>query len=378
MDLAQKIKEFKELGGIDSNLIEKQMDEFKTKDNANEVMHTGNTGYGEELVPTDELTQDVLNMIPEYGSFLGQLRGFHGNNMGKSVSMPIIGDVGFARGIDERTSSALSHNQATRKMSTDKVTITQQTLYMNIDISRQELLYSVDDLSQTVKTKMAKAFSRTLESAMINGDTSDTATGNINCADATPSSTFADGAQDHRLLFDGLRKTFLSGSVNVDYKDVGSPSWANLIQTRGLLGDYSFDLDNMLLLMNGKTYNKYLTITEFADASKNGQFSTIQTGKVDGPVSGVQMAVPRDYPLTYTDGLAYNDTTTYPSDKGGFMFLRKDAIQYGYGDPIDMENYKVVGQGVTIVAAMDAGFTVVNKKAGVQDPRVVGGINVTV
>lgn len=173
-------------------------------------MHTGNTGYGEELVPDGVLLNEIVEMVPKHSGFIGALKGYHGTNMGKSVEVPIIGDVPYAIGIDERTSDALAHTQAVGRLPTDKVTITQKTIYTRIDVSRQELMYSVADLESILKRKIAATFAKTAESAMLNADSVDTPTGNINCDDAQPSATFTAGARDHRLVYDnGLRKTFL-------------------------------------------------------------------------------------------------------------------------------------------------------------------------
>lgn len=376
--ILEQMKQLKEAGGIDANTIEAQANEykeFKAKENANEVMHTTNTGYGAELIPTDQLTTDVLEMIPQFATFFNNLPGFHGNNMGQSVSKPIVGEIGYATGLPERTSNALAYAQANRKLPTAKVTITQKTLYAQVDVSMQELLYSIVDLEALVKKQLAKSFSKTIESAILNADPTDTATGNINLDDAQPSATFPDGDQDHRLIYaTSLRKTMLDGTVDVDYKDIGVLSWANLIETRGLLGEWSFDLEDILLLMNSHTYTKALTITEFKDASQNGKTSTIATGAID-KISGNDMYVPRSYPKTEADGKVSG--TPANNTKGGFMYMKRQAVQYGYGMPLEMEVHKILGQGIAILAAMEMWFTIVNKKAGVTDPWVVGGINVT-
>jgi hypothetical protein len=314
-------------------------------------------------------------MIPTYGTFVNALPGFHGNAMGKSVIVPIIGEIGYAIGMAERTSSALSHTQGNRKVPTAKVTITQKTLYARVDVSKQELNYSIVDLEAYVKRELAKSYARTIESAIVNADSSDATTGNINCDDAQPSVTFPDGSDDHRMVYaSGLRKTGLAGTVDVDFKSIGILTWANIIETRSLLGDWSFDLTELLLIMNGATYNKAITITEFADASKNGASSTIVTGALSN-ISGNDLYVARSYPKTEADGKV--SETAANNTKGGFMYMKKQAVQFGFGDPIDMETYKIVGQGISIVAAMDFGFTIVNKAAGNIDPRVVLGINVT-
>ena len=67
---------------------------LKLQKNANEVLHTTQTGYGAELVPDQILSMNVIDMTPQFGSFLNMLPGYHGSNMGKKETVPVIGDEG--------------------------------------------------------------------------------------------------------------------------------------------------------------------------------------------------------------------------------------------------------------------------------------------
>jgi hypothetical protein len=69
-----------------------------------------------------------------------------------------------------------------------------------------------------------------------------------------------------------------------------------------MLDEYSTDLNNLLLLMNGATWNKALTIADFKEMYKNGAFSTITTGSLMGKVAGVDCIVNRDFRLTKANG----------------------------------------------------------------------------
>jgi len=370
--------EIKKMAQLSEEEINEQVNaykEVKTKENANEVMHTWNTWFGKELIETDVLTKKVMDVMPTYSTFMEKLSaGFHWNNMGVSVKVPVLGWVDYAMWYDERTSVALANWQAVDKMKTDSVTITQKPIFSSIDISRQELLYSIVDLEKIVIERLAKSFIKTIESAVLNWDITDNATWNVNCDDAQPSATFAKWAYDHRLFVNNwLRKTVLDWTVDVDWKVIGWPSWANLIQTRSLLWDNSYDLSNLLLIFNGATYNKYITIPEFADLSRNGNFSTIIDWKF-GKVSWVDMSIASTFPLTEDD---WKVSSTNPNTKWGFIYTTKDAVQRGFGMPVTMEITKSLVWWAHIVAAMEFWFTVVQKKAGETSPRVVAWINVT-
>ena len=153
-------------------------------------------------------------------------------------------------------------------------------------------------------------------------------------------------------------------------------TWVDIMATRALLGNYSYDLNELLLIMNGATYNKALTLDEFKKANENGVKSTITTGAMSN-ISGVDMFVARDFTLTEADGKMSGATLT-DNTKGGFLFIRKSSVQWGFGQPIEIDVVKIPGKGISIIATAEFGYAVVNKKAGVTDPAIVLGFNATV
>jgi len=375
--LINLIGDLKEKSGVNADAIAKEIENAKAKysQNANEVEHTGNVGFGKELVPTDVLSGQIIRMIPMTSTFLTDLPGFQGTDMGISEQRAIVGEIGFARGNQEWTTGAGLISQGNRKVPTDRITINQAPMIASVDISKRLKNYSIMDMEKFVKEQAAAVFSRTIESQILNCDSSDAVTGNVNLDDAQPSATFADGSDDHRLLLDnGLRKVFLSGAAGTDYLDVGVLSWNDFIEVRALMGEYSYNLREMLLIMNGATYNKALVLDEFKKANENGVKSTIYTGAISN-IAGVDLFIARDYPKTAADGKV--SVTPANNTKGGFLYLKRSAIQYGFGQAIELDTVKIPGKGYSVIVTMEFGFAIVNKKAGATDPWVVGGINVT-
>ena len=76
-------------------------------------------------------------------------------------------------------------------MPTGDITITQYNLIVSVDISNQELAYSIVDLQAKILEKLSKSFTRTIESAIVNADPETSSTGNVNSDDADPAVTFA-------------------------------------------------------------------------------------------------------------------------------------------------------------------------------------------
>lgn len=357
LEHAQKM----EAAGISKSDIEKYMK------NANEVMHTGNTGYGEELIPTNVLSEQVIDMIPTYGTFLPSLPGFHGTNMPVSQLVDVIGEVPFFDGNTEPTTGALGPvGQATHKLGTAKVTITQSSFIAKVAISKKELNHSITDLEALIKERLARSAVRTIEALILNADSANAgATGNVNLDDSTPASTAY-----YMQQANGLRRLALATAIDAGTLDTG-----DFIDLMNLLGDLFGDGSNCLWLTNRRTYNKALGLDSFADAAKRGEKSTIAGNAVTN-VHGADVFIGRDVPLTEADGKV--SVTAGNNVKGGIHLLYKPSVQYGYGQPLEIDIEKVPGKGVNIVATFEFGFSIAQKLAGMTDSSVASAIDITV
>lgn len=338
--------------------------------NANEVMNTGASGYGAELVPTQILAKEIFDAIPQYSTFLSMLPGFHGVGLGKSVEVDVIGDVGFFQRHTEKTTGALAVAQGNTRMATDKVTLTQHQLDITIDVSNELSNFNVlgaEGFTNKLKEKIAKAMVRTVEAAIINGDTTSGATGNVNSDDGAPA------ASSYYLDFTGLRATAIADSAAK--VDVGTFAFDDLLKVASCVGDYFANPDECLWLFNRATYNKALGITEFADASKNGKGSTVNTGALTN-ILGSDLVCNRDLPKTEADGKV---NTASPSSTllGQFLFVWKPGIQYGYGQELKLALMDFGKDGYQLQGWFSVAIALVSKKAGTTDPVVAVGYNVT-
>ena len=346
---------------------------------ANEVEHTTNTGYGKELIPVNILTDMVLEMVPQYAGILNAFMvGFHGNQLGASVKVPILWEIPFAQGNSEWTTGVGALSQGKHLVPTGDITITQYNLIVSVDVSNQELAYSIVDLQAKILEKLSKSFTRTIESAIVNADPETSTTGNVNSDDADPVVTFASTgwAKDHRLLgWTGLRKTALAGTVDVDYKDLWVLDMDDLFILRGLMGLYSTALNELVMITDYTAYNTALGIAEFLEFQKNGKASTAITGAISN-IAGVDLFVHRDFPKTEADGKA--SATPANNIKGSVLYARRPCVQRGYGkNGLDITVVKVPGLWYQFIGTMDFGFAIANKKAWVNDPAVVLGIDVS-
>ncbi len=350
---------------------------FNMKQNANDVEHTTNTGFGEELVPDQILSADIIDFTPQFGAFLSMLPGFHGSNMGKKETVPIIGDEGFMIGNTEWTTGAGTIAQGNSKQKTGEIDIEQAPFLKSIDISKRLLNYSVVDIEAWIKTKIARSEARTIESIIINGDSESGGTGNVNSDDQEPATTFAavGGALYHATMIDhGVREIAINGS-NLTV-NAGTADLTDLIALMNILGDLASNPEACMWLFNRRTYNKYLTLQAFYDASQRGQVSTV-AGNAITNLFGSDLTIARDYPLAEADGKK-SGVTLANNTLGGYSYIYKPAIQWGYGQAFELDVVKIPGLGISVIATNEVGITIVQKKAGLTDSSVASAINVTV
>jgi len=371
MDIKNLVKEIKEVAGIETAEEEAVVEEAKSLDvetKANEVMHTTNTGFGKEVIEKDVMLDPMLDLVPEYSKLLPMLPWNHGNNMPISAKVPVIGEADLFQGNSEWTTGAGSFiTPANHWPHTGEVTITQGQFITTVSISKRELNYGPSALESIVRERINRAAARTIDAVLINADAETGATGNVNLDDDTPTSGTYYLQQDH-----GIRELAINGSNTVSCGTLDS--WDFLAVKALLDGGYQADLDNLLFITDSATYNKMLALTELITVDKFGPQATIHSG-VLAKIFGIDVLVARDYPLSEADGKC--SKTAASNSKWGFACIYKPAVQYGFGQPLEIEAYKVPGKWVDLVATFEFGFAIAYSVAGLGK-TVACGINATV
>jgi len=357
MNLKELVLKAKELQGIE--VKEEVVEETK----ANEVMHTTNTGFGAELIPTNVKLDPALDMLPKYSSLINLLPWNHGNNMPISAKVPVIGEADLFSGNSEWTTGAYSITPAKEGPATGEVTITQGQFIFTIALSYREVEYSVADIEAIVKERINRSAWRTIDALIINADDTASGSGNVN---GTYSGSPYFTQQDNGIRMIGIANTWVS---------VGTFTSASLLAVKNVIDPwYQADLNNLLYIMPANVYNKALALSEVITMDKFGPNATIVQG-VLAKAFGIDILVARDFPaLTNTSGLV--DGTSANNTKGSFACIYKPAVQYGFGSPLKLYLKECPGKGYEIIATMDFGFAIINNVAGTG--LTVGlGINMT-
>lgn len=323
---------------------------------ANEVVHTGNTGAGAELIPGAIQTTDFLDLAPRINPTLAQFKGFHGRNMDKTMEVPVIGELGLHRIEAETTDDTMpATTTSTGTLATGKVTVNQKKLAFRVTVSDEEVRFSnIVDIVATMQRKLADSAARTTVHALINGDTAAGATTNINHIDGTP------GGTEAFLLCDGLRKSAFTASATTDG---GTLAFADFLTAQRAIGE---NASNELMWIFG-TYSHSLAlgVAEFQQQYINGASSTILTGKVPNFL-GYDVVVDRYLGKANTAGKVDVGTPANNS-KGQILLADKYAMQWGYNGEYSIELVRVPAKGWQIVGYYYVGAASSTNKAGSDD-----------
>ena len=107
MKIKELIAESRKLAGINVKEEEAvETPEVEEERKANEVMNTGASNFGAELIPTNVMADPLLDMLGSYSRLLPLLPGNHGNNMAVSEKVPVIGEASLFQGNSEWTTGA--------------------------------------------------------------------------------------------------------------------------------------------------------------------------------------------------------------------------------------------------------------------------------
>ena len=339
MNIKELVLKAKELSWIE--VKEDVVEETK----ANEVMHTTNTWFGAELIPTNVVLDPALDLLPKYSSLLNLLPWNHGNNMPVSAKVPVIGEADLFSGNSEWTTGAYSVTPAKNWPATGDVTITQWQFIFDIALSYREVEYSVVDVEAIIRDRINRAAARTIDAVIINADDTASWSGNVN---GTYSGNPYFTQQDNWIRMVGIANTGVS---------VGTFTSASLLAVKNVIDAwYQADLSNLLYIMPANVYNKTLALSEVITMDKFWPNATVVTG-VLAKAFGIDVLVARDWPaLTNTSGLV--DATAANNTKGSFACIYKPAVQYGFGQPLKLYLTECPGKWYIITATMEFGFAI--------------------
>ena len=289
---------------------------------ADELMHTGLSGYGSEWVP-DIWSSELWRKARAENVILPLFRVVEMPS--NPFELPISGTdptvyyVPETQDEDDLTLGA-SNPLPDSQIGSGKVTLTAKKLALRVGFSAELVEDAALPLIPLYREQALRVMADAIDHVLLNGDTTTAATGNINSDDAAPEATAK------YLAFDGLRKLPLVTTPAQALNANGVPTVALLRTARFLMpARYSLRPKDCAWIVDGSTYAKLLSDTNLATVDKFGPHATVLTGEI-AKVDGVPVLVSAEMPLTQADGKA----NTTGNTKGQAVCVYRPGWVVGY------------------------------------------------
>jgi hypothetical protein len=210
------------------------------------------------------------------------------------------------------------------------VTTAKSTLTSTEQVYEVDWAYDLDEdaimaVLPSLRTELARSGAEQIDNFILNADSTDANTGNINSDDANPAddSYYLTNGQDgirHLFLVDNSAQTANTNAVLTD---------ALLVAGIGRLGKYAADVSNLAIVTDPKTYVYMLSLTNVATMDKFGPNATILTGQLANYMN-IPVIASASMALTDQDG---KYTTTSPSSNdvyGSIAIYHRNMWRLGF------------------------------------------------
>lgn len=317
------------------------------------AMDTAETGYGSQLVGAQYVGDLWAAARPESRIF----PLFHSFEMtAPTAYLPIEADLPEMYFVGENTSSTAS-DYSTDGVGSNRVQVDAKKFIINMMWSGEMEEDSIIPYLRFLRGQAALSLAHYSDSLVINGDTTNAATGNINEDNADPTDT------QHWLAFDGIRHAALvdnTGNAN----DI-----AGALEARQLL-DLKVDMaqantyapmhwgfptmpSDLVYVPDFATYAKMLDFDEVTTVDKYGPQATVLTGEL-GRIYGHPVIPSQVVKLTAADGKV---DTADDGTKGQVVAFNRRGFVVGWRRRVQVEVERLPRRDQTgLILSLRLGF----------------------
>ncbi len=175
-----------------------------------------------------------------------------------------------------------------------------------------------------------------IDNVILNGDTTTSATGNINSDDAEPAST------KNYLAMDGLRHLALvtnTDNASNDADNIATLTKSGFNILRGLMGNWGATPSDLAFIMDIATYLKAVELAEVVTVDRYGPEATILTGEL-GKIFGIPIVVSEEMLLTEEDGKC--SATPANNTKGQICLANRRGWLGGWRRHLKIETERII------------------------------------
>ena len=188
----------------------------------------------------------------------------------------------------------------------------------------------------TLRTELSRSASDAMDAFVLNADSTDAGTGNINLDDANPpdDSYYLSAGQD------GIRHLYIVDNTGQSTDVSAALTDVHMRAGIGRLGKYAADVSRLCMVTDAKTYvNNMLGLTNVATMDKYGPNATILTGELS-KYSGIPIIVSGVMAEAEDDGKV--STTAVNNDEGQIAIFHRDMWRVGFRRQLLIEVDKLI------------------------------------
>jgi HK97 family phage major capsid protein len=240
------------------------------------AMDTAESGYGSSLVGA-QYVGELWDAPRKLGRVFPLINSFEMTDA--TAYLPVEADLAEMLFVSESTANN-SSNYTTSKTGSNRVTVSAKKFVIHQMWSGELDEDSIIPFVPFLRAQGAKSVAHYADSLVLNGDTTNAGTGNINLDDADPADT------KHYLAFDGLRHAALVDNTG-NALDAGTLTLADLMTLKGYMVDATYLMDwghpdnpeDLVFVADPATADKIAQFDEVITVDKFGPSATVLTGQ---------------------------------------------------------------------------------------------------
>lgn len=340
---------------------------------ASRAMDTAEAGFGAELVGAQYVTE-LWRGARAKSRVASLIRTF--DMAAATAYLPVEAGVPEMLFVAESTASN-SSNYTTSKTGSNRVQVDAKKFVIHQMWSGEMEEDSVIPYVPFLQEQGARSVAKYTDSLVLNGDTTNAATGNINLDDADPADT------KHYLAFDGIRHVALVDNTDNASNVAGPITYRRLLEARGLMldGTYQHDwghpdtAEDLVYVCDPETADRIALLDEVITVDKFGSNATVLVGQ-QGRVGMHPLIASIDVSKTEADGKV--STTGSNNTLGQVVAFNRTGYVLGSRRRLKLEFERLPGSDQSrIVWSLRAGFgrfSPTGAASGIQSAAVLYNI----
>ena len=342
------------------------------------AMDSAESGYGSQLVGA-QYVADLWEAARPASPVFNLIESFEMS--APTAYLPVEADLPEMLFVSESTANN-SSNYSTSKTGSNRVQVDAKKFVIHQMWSGELEEDAIIPFVPYLRRQAAISLGYYSDSLVLNGDTTNAATGNINLDDADPADT------KHYLAFDGIRHAPLVDNTGNAADAGGAIALADFTAQRGLMRDAAAYeplhwgmpavAEDLVHVVDPSTYFSIMsTITQIITLEQYGPAATILSGEV-GRVFNIPIIASQNVSLTEADGKV--STTAGNNTKGQMVTFNRRAFRVGWRRRVMMETERLPATDQTrLVHSLRMGFgrySVTGAASGIEAAAVLYNITV--